>query len=132
MDTKTEIIRLRKNGLSYKDISICLNMSVNTIKSVCRRLKVEKQSIDTNRSVCLLCKVSLTHTQGKKKKKYCSDTCRMKWWNTHLDKVNKQSYSEHICFNCQKTFQSYANNKRKYCSHHCYIASRFGGKQDDE
>ncbi|MGO5139529.1 RNA polymerase subunit sigma-70 [Streptococcus alactolyticus] len=127
MDLKAEIIRLRKNGLSYKDISICLNMSINTIKSVCRRLKVEKQSIDTNRSVCLLCKASLTQINGKKEKKYCSDICRMKWWNAHLEKVNKKSFSEHICLNCHKPFQSYANTKRKYCSHACYIVSRFGG-----
>lgn len=130
MDTKTEIIRLRKNGLSYKDISIFLNMSINTIKSVCRRLKVEKQSIDTNRSICLLCKASLAHINGKKEKKYCSDNCRMKWWNAHLDKVNKKSYSEHICLNCQKPFQSYANTKRKYCSHACYIVARFGDYHD--
>lgn len=44
-------------------------------------------------------------------------------------KVHKKSYSEHICLNCQKPFQSYANTKRKYCSHRCYIATRFGVSQ---
>lgn len=42
------------------------------------------------------------------------------------NKVHKQCYSEHSFLNCQKTFQSYANTNRKYCSYSCYINSRFG------
>lgn len=131
---KSEIIRLRKNGLGYKKIASILSLSTNTVKSFCRREEVEKnndEQSDNDSGVCLLCKEPLRHVKGKKQKKYCSDSCRMKWWNAHLDKVHKKSYSEHICLNCQKPFQSYANTKRKYCSHRCYISSRFGGKSNE-
>ncbi len=131
---KTEIMRLRKNGLGYKKIATILSLSTNTVKSFCRRKEIEKkesESKDTEGSVCLLCKEKLMHIKGKRKKKYCSTTCRMKWWHTHLDKVNKKSYTAHICLYCQTAFQSYANGNRKYCSHSCYIASRFGGKSNE-
>lgn len=125
MGLKSQVEQLRINGLGYKRIASVLGVSVNTVKSVCQRNHIERSQTECG---CKFCGGALHHIKGKKKKKYCSDTCRMKWWNAHLDKVNKKSYSDHTCFNCQKPFQSYANTKRKYCSHHCYIASRFGGR----
>lgn len=64
---------------------------------------------------------------GRKEKRFCSDKCRNKWWNTHLDKVNRRANYDFVCAYCKKPFISYGNKNRKYCSHECYIADRFGG-----
>lgn len=127
MELKDEIKKLRQRGLGYKRISVCLNVSANTVKSICRREGLEKVE-DTSINACKLCGKELTFTKGKKQKKYCSDTCRMKWWKINQDKINKKSYSNHICECCKKEFTSYGNTSRKYCSHECYIKHRFGGK----
>lgn len=46
-----------------------------------------------------------------------------------VDAVWKANY-ECICEYCGKTFLSYGNKNRKYCSHSCYINDRFGGGED--
>ncbi|MCW6665321.1 RNA polymerase subunit sigma-70 [Aerococcaceae bacterium NML191219] len=123
---KDEIRRLRKNGLGYKRIATILSMSLNTVKAYCRRECIEKE-VAIKDDGCLLCGEQLHHTKGKKQKKFCSDQCRMKWWNQRLDKVNRKSFTVHQCLYCKKEFCSYANPSRKYCSHACYIDARFGG-----
>jgi hypothetical protein len=35
-----------------------------------------------------------------------------------------------VCVHCGKEF--HGRSGRKYCSHRCYIAERFGGKDDSE
>lgn len=129
MNKKEEIIKLRRNGLGYKRIAMILDISPNTVKSICQRGEIDK-GLTAATNVCPVCGEILIQTKGKRVKKYCSDACRMKWWNSHIDKVNRQSYTSHQCLNCQKMFQSYANSERKYCCHSCYIASRFGGNHD--
>ena len=51
---KEEINQLRKNGLGYKRISVITGVSLNTVKSYCRRQNVNKE-VSTNSDVCLLC-----------------------------------------------------------------------------
>ena len=127
---KEEIKQLRQNGLGYKRISAITGISLNTIKSYCQREKIEKVVME-DVDKCLLCDTPLLHIKGKKHKKFCNDSCRMKWWNSHLNKVNRKAYTTHECLQCKKIFESYANDTRKYCSHACYVAHRFGGGQHD-
>ena len=54
----------------------------------------------------------------------------MKWWKNNEDKMNRKTVSTHQCKCCEREFTSYANNKRKYCSHECYIKHRFGGSYE--
>lgn len=130
MELKDEIKKLREKGLGYKKIAVCLNVSANTVKSICRREKLEK--LDTEDfDTCKVCGEKLTHLKGKKQKKYCSDVCRMKWWKNNQDKMNRKAFSIHQCKCCKREFTSYSNNKRKYCSHECYIKHRFGGSYED-
>jgi len=70
-------------------------------------------------------------TEGRKEKKFCSDRCRNKWWNSHLSEVKRKAMYEYTCPNCKKTFMAYGNRNRKYCSHECYINDRFGGDGND-
>jgi endogenous inhibitor of DNA gyrase (YacG/DUF329 family) len=73
----------------------------------------------------------VAQNSGRKEKKFCSDKCRMTWWNRHLDKVKRKAVYEYICPHCGKPFTVYGNSHRKYCSHECYVADRFGGGQDE-
>lgn len=122
---KADVTSLRINGCSYSQIAAKLNISENTVKSFCRRNSLKaadvKQVPDT---VCEFCKTEITHIDGKKRKRFCSDRCRNRWWNANLDKVKRRAYYDFICGYCKKPFSAYGNSKRKYCCHECYAADR--------
>lgn len=132
---KNEIRELRETGYSYKQIAELLAISENTVKSFCRRnnlggINGKKNCKRQEQSKCIFCGKNLIRTPGKKAKKFCSDICRYQWWNSHLDQVNRKANYECICMKCGKTFISYGNKNRKYCSHECYTKKRFGGNAD--
>lgn len=135
---KKSIAEMREEGYGYTKISHALGISVNTVKSFCRRKKmtgtavaVSKVPIKDGRHFCLGCGKEVAQNPGRKEKKFCSDACRNRWWNSHLDRVNRRANYEFICPQCKKPFTVYGNAGRKYCSHKCYIAHRFGGGADD-
>lgn len=122
--------KLRNKGVGYKAIAQKLGLSVNTVKSHCRRngLTGKRSGTDTIEVLfCKKCGKKLTQTEGAKQKSFCSDECRLSWWKEHPEKVKRKAYYELTCAYCQKAFHSYGNKNRKYCSHECYIADRFGG-----
>ncbi len=132
---KIQIKNLRDEGYGYIKISQTLGISVNTVKSFCRRknltgITVREVSItplaDGNH-FCRNCGKEVEQSPGRKQKKFCSDKCRMQWWNSHLDRVNRKANYDFVCPHCKKAFVAYGNSGRKYCSHACYIADRFGG-----
>lgn len=86
---------------------------------------------DGEEKCCLSCGVTLVILPGRKRKKFCSDACRMKWWNSHKYLIKKKAVYEFTCAYCKKPFTAYGNAGRKYCSHKCYIEDRFGGGCDD-
>lgn len=47
----------------------------------------------------------------RKLKKFCSDKCRMKWWNTHQYLIKKEANYNIVCRNCGKQFVSYGNKE---------------------
>ena len=118
-----EIIRLRRNGESLKDIATSLEMPLGSVKSFVARNDIQPYT----EGYCKQCGVKVTHTEHKKKKQFCSDECRMRWWNRH----GKYSYTHTFtCKHCNKVFIKHRNDKPLYCSHACYIADRFGGKNE--
>lgn len=125
---KAGIATLRGEGLGYKAIAKRLGLSVNSVKSHCARHPVEKTVAVTDGAVCRTCGKPITQTQGKRAKLYCSDACRMKWWNTHADQVKRKAYYTFICPQCGERFVGYGNAHRKYCSRQCAAdAHRKGG-----
>ena len=54
MELKDEIKKLREKGLGYKKIAVYLNASANTVKSICRREKLEKLDIE-DFDTCKVC-----------------------------------------------------------------------------
>lgn len=130
---KEQISQLRMSGYGYTRISQMMGISVNTIKSYCRRHCSEKPvvavpiTVEGEKHVCLNCGKDVQQNPGRKEKKFCSDHCRNIWWNAHLDQVKRKANYEYICPHCKKKFVVYGNAHRKYCSHACYIEDRFGG-----
>ncbi len=125
---------LRAQGMGYGAIARKVRISENTVKSFCRRnaQKEDKLSVtgaDEHR--CLCCGAPVAQNACRKEKKFCSDKCRNKWWNAHLDKVDRRVIREVTCAGCGKTFSVYGQAARKYCSHACYIRHRFGGDADE-
>lgn len=134
---KSEIIRMRENGASFSKISEITGISRNTIKSFCRRKNIKIQSVievdvsNINALKCKQCGKMLNPVAGRKKSKFCCSECRMKWWNTHPEAVNRKAVYNFTCAECGKSFTAYGNKSRKYCSHRCYITARFGGSNDE-
>ena len=138
---KEEILKLRAHGLSYGEIATEVGLCINTIKSYCRRkinnlgkkdaVKRQQPTVAGVHS-CQECGKSIQQIQGRKLKRFCSDTCRMKWWNSHPEMVQRKNAREQFCSNCGKKFFVYGTQSRKYCSHECYVKDRFGGKHHDQ
>ena len=125
--TKTKIIMLRNQGVSFGNIAVKLDMPKETIKSFCKRHYKPVLLPEADANICVACGKHFEF--GKRRTKYCSKECRQEWWNTHPEYVTKKAYYFQYCECCGKEFSSYGNSSRKYCSHECYIQDRFkGGK----
>ena len=130
---KQKIISLRRQGIGYLKIAQELGISQNTVKSYCRRNNLTKadeiiepkEMFAETEHFCLQCGAAVLQNEKRKLKKFCSDKCRMKCWNSHRDMVKHKNESEIECPNCHKYFTAVMG--RKYCSHSCYISHRFGG-----
>ena len=113
---RNEIQRLRQTGMAYAAIAKMLNLPANTVKSFFRR-----QKTDTTGAVCEQCKKPIDTLQHPNRR-FCSDSCRTKWWNRHQ---KQEAPFIGICKHCQKEFRMRRRADQVYCSHACYIADRF-------
>lgn len=128
IDTQKQRIEyLRGKGQSYAAIAADLGISENTLKSYCRRNNIGvaiNQEQPAVTEVCANCGCPLKHTAGSKKKRFCSDKCRMTWWKAHPEAVNRKAVYRFICPACGMEFEAYGNSHRKYCSRACSGAVR--------
>lgn len=122
---KRLVIKLRSEGLSYKEISNTVGLSEGTVKSFCSRAKDKEKSEDPR--FCVTCGKPIESIPHHRAKRFCSRECGLKWWHEHPEKLNRKSLYSFVCLSCGKEFSSYGNKGRKYCSHQCYINSRFKG-----
>ena len=93
---KHNIIALRQKGMSYGEIANKLEISINTIKSFCRRSLIE-----LGKNICKHCGKPVEQNPGRREKKFCSDACRMKWWSAHPE-MGKRSVRL-VCPVCGKS-----------------------------
>lgn len=125
---KQRIEYMRAKGESYAAISAALGISQNTVKSYCRRNNLGagyiKETQAATATVCENCGKPLIHTPGAKKRRFCSDKCRMDWWANHPEAVNRKAVYHFTCETCGEEFTSYGNAHRRYCSRACYGLSR--------
>lgn len=77
-----QVIRLQEAGKGYRTIASELGLSINSVKSWCRRHPVEETPING----CKQCSAPLIQFPGKRKRIYCSDRCRYLWWAAHPQK----------------------------------------------
>lgn len=122
---KERVIELRRRGHSFGEIAEQVDISRNTIKSLCHRLKIEPIQLGTEAQdgICLHCQIPFTPVTGKK---FCSTNCRLSWWHANPQRLNRKAIYTFTCPNCQQPFSAYGNSKRKCCTHACYIRHRFG------
>lgn len=126
---KEKIKSLRLQGISYVKIGEMLGISDNTVRSFCRRNGLGDAAKNT--VACKQCGKLIKIIPKQKPRKFCSDTCRAVWWNSHQESVDRKAVYECICVHCGKPFTAYGNSGRKYCSHQCYISDRFGEERGD-
>ena len=136
-DEKAKITHMRLEGVGFVKISTDLGISVNTIKSYCRRKAllgggIGTSSVETKKhdsTCCKQCGKRLAQKTKCKPKKFCSENCRRAWWKANNSgNSSRKAFYRLICACCGKEFESYGNSHRKYCDHSCYIVSRFGGE----
>ena len=124
---KQRIEFLRGKGESYVAIAYDLGISENTVKSYCRRNSIGiaiKQEHFVATNTCANCGCPLAHKPGSKRKRFCSDQCRMTWWKAHPESVNRKAVYRFVCPTCGESFEAYGNANRKYCSRACFGAAR--------
>ena len=128
-EQKEKISRFRRMGKSYAEIGKELGIPRDTVKSFCRRNRLASADISVidHRHRCRECGSVIEQRPKRKTRVFCSKACREKWWKEHPEQLCRKAVYEFTCANCGKTFTAYGNRKRKYCSHECYIAARFGG-----
>ena len=113
---KIAIDNLRMEGKPTGEIALILHLSPNTVRSHIRR-----HPDIPNARRCKTCGAFVAQPTGRREKKFCSDKCRMDWWNSHGEEINKKAYYTLVCEACGKEFESYGNNRRKYCCRACYL-----------
>lgn len=126
-----QFIKIRRiNGEPYSKIARELDLSINTVKSFCRRSKIQYEPLRQNNlqiqpetmpvaSRCKNCGAALPDTRNPRKL-FCSDHCRYTWWNH----ARRQKAYPCTCQHCGQKFPSLGNQTRKYCSRECAYFAR--------
>ena len=131
-DTQKErIVELRQQGCGYSKIATLLSISKNTVKSFCQRNEL-RAAVQADIPLCKQCGAPISLKDNCKPRIFCSDRCRLLWWKAHNRKNYPKPIYHLVCKNCGAEFESYGNHRRKYCSHDCYIAARFGKVRDGD
>lgn len=133
---KTRILEMRLLGYTYRHIANSLSLHEGTVKTCC--LRAAKKGLlttaaDTTKRTCRQCGKEIVQVAKRKKRIFCTDACRQRWWNSHPFLVNQSPERLHhfTCTACGKPFTAYGNPKRKFCSHQCYIRFRYYQESDD-
>ena len=73
----------------------------------------------------------LIQKEKVKHRKFCSNECRVTWWNSHPEQVNRRNPRTGKCLCCGKEFTWYGPKPHKFCCHECYIKHRYEGVTHD-
>lgn len=93
-----------------------------------RFIKILKgKQLEYHAGCCLQCGGPIKQQTKRKPRRFCSDECRVKWWNDHRFLKQHKNMRMVKCAGCGVAFPVYGKQEKKYCSHECYIRSRFGG-----
>ena len=120
------ITRLRKSGMGYTEVSRATGIPKDTVKSFCQRNNLGGRTKEAAGMACPQCGKELDRNAKTRKPRFCCESCRRAWWRAHPEMGLKKAVYKFTCAHSGKPFSAYGNSKRKYCSHACYIAARFG------
>ena len=136
---KSDIRLLRERGKKYGEVAETLGLSLAAVKKFCQRNGLTDEKLgrqqaqaalpadaDDDGKHCRNCGGELP----KGRRAFCSEACRSAWWKEHPEKIRKRKVSALRCQGCGKLFLDYKYRSRKYCSHKCYVKSRFGAPEE--
>ncbi len=132
-EQKQQIYILRRKRMCFADIAAEMGLPRNTIKTFCWRNGLTDADLAAGlpnrgfRGFCKACGKELTQRTKSRPLVYCSDKCRNLWWNAHKDAMTKRPENYRKCAVCGTEFYAFPSQKKRYCSHECYIAARYGG-----
>ena len=119
---KPKTINPGRDGRGYKKPAGAPALPVNAVKPYPRRHPADEDAAAIP-DFCEMCGKPIDQAPHRKHKRFCSDSCRISWWNAHPDKGGKRTLHNFTCAYCGRTFQSGARDRR-YCSRACYAAAR--------
>ena len=131
-----QIRLLRAQGVGYRQIANQLNLSRDAVRYYCKvnnlngqgeAVQANIQRIMTDDTVCSYCGGFLVQPKTGRKRRFCCEACRRKWWGQNRDKIRKGAGAIYgfTCKRCGKEFTAYGNSHRLYCSHECFISDRY-------
>ena len=88
-----------RHGMGYTSIGKEMGIKRDTIKSFISR---NKNALPTTR--CDFCGRKIVQIPKQKPKRFCSDQCRMRWWSSHQEEINRKAYHTFTCNYCGKEF----------------------------
>lgn len=133
---KTRILEMRRLGCTYRHIAANLSLPEGTVKTCCLRAakkELLRAPSEAAKCTCKQCGKEIIQVAKRKKRIFCTDACRQKWWGSHQFLIDPDSRARHrfTCAHCNKSFTAYGNPRRKFCSHDCYIKARYYQDADD-
>ena len=125
-EQRETITHMQRIGKGYRTIASETGLSVNSVKSWCRRHPIEVERKDR----CKQCGSALVQIPGKRTRLFCSDQCRLRWWATHPECRGHRVTYVHTCRFCGKVF---TNNRVKadYCGRACFAKTRMKVATDE-
>ena len=120
---KKHLAELRDQGYTYQQIAEASGIGLSSVKMFFKRNNTPAD----DSGICAQCKKRL-EKDAPKKKRFCSEKCRIKWWAEHPEQLSNAREHQYKCPVCCKVFYSY--KPAKFCSLTCYHRSRrkAGGK----
>ena len=74
---------------------------------------------------CKMCGKALEQKSKSRPKVFCSDKCRSAWWTENNSQLNRSALLPLKCENCGAEFACYPSQRKRFCSHACYINYRY-------
>ena len=133
-EQKRKVSDLRRAGMGYTETARLAGVSRDAVRSFCRRNGLAGKAAEgqAQEGCCRECGKPLQQKEGVKRRVFCSRECREKWWHSHPGEIRQRAVYSFTCAGCGRQFDVYGDSRRKYCSHGCYVKSRFGGDGGDE
>ena len=120
-EQKGMIVVLQQRGFGYRKIAEETGLPMEAVKTYCRRHPITEA--DGEKGLCEQCHALFAIEPHRKKKRFCSDACRMAWWKAHPELIKRNKVYPTVCECCGATFDSIRQGSR-FCSRKCYADFR--------